>query len=344
MEVLGAVAATGQLIGTAVAILESISQLRDFLRHAPARYQGWRDELAVLGDTITSIRDDRALHTCQVSRIIKSMAPKITRLTELCAPYTSQPKQFRLISKLNRARKARAVESCILQNFQSLEHDKTTLILTISTLSRATSTEHREKGQNMQPSNGDQSTRVKKETNITFDMSDMDSNRDANGAVLPYRHSPDSHSRIGYNSNSAHSRSSTPDSTGSRALGPLYPSRNMSSQPLSSGQFVRFGNVRANGNQTIVGASHAYPSQRLEADFKDVDINGNNTSVGVWTDAAIAASQSHRDPKSTGKRSSGLASKPQESSPSLSSGASDTSSAMNTESTEEDSDKMDIDP
>lgn len=140
MEVLGAVAAAGQLAGTAITILDSISQLRDFLRHAPARYQGWNDELSVLGDTIKSIRDNKALHTCQISRILGNMAPKIEGLRELCAHYAFKPK-LRLISKLLKARKARTVESRILQKFQSLEHDKTTLILTINTLNYKTSIE-----------------------------------------------------------------------------------------------------------------------------------------------------------------------------------------------------------
>ncbi|KAI0835752.1 hypothetical protein F5Y06DRAFT_275289 [Hypoxylon sp. FL0890] len=133
MEVLGTVAAAGQLIGTAVRILDSIAQLRDFLQHAPARYQGWHSELAVLDDTISCIRHNSALQTSQISRIIEGMAPKIETLTGLCLRHSPESKG-KLVSRVNRALTARTVESRILQNFQSLEHDKTTLILTISTL------------------------------------------------------------------------------------------------------------------------------------------------------------------------------------------------------------------
>ncbi|OTA89592.1 hypothetical protein M434DRAFT_398484 [Hypoxylon sp. CO27-5] len=133
MEVLGTVAAAGQLIGTAVRILDSIAQLRDFLRHAPARYQGWHSELTVLNDTISYIRHNPALQTSQISHIVEAMAPKIETLTDLCLRHTPGPKQ-KLVSRLNRALSARTVESRILQSFQSLEHEKTTLILTISTL------------------------------------------------------------------------------------------------------------------------------------------------------------------------------------------------------------------
>ncbi|KAI1138517.1 hypothetical protein F5Y05DRAFT_42485 [Hypoxylon sp. FL0543] len=133
MEVLGTVAAAGQLIGTAIKILDSIAQLREFLHHAPARYQGWHSELAVLDDTVSCIRHNSALQTGQISRIIEAMAPKIETLTGLCLRHTPEARG-KLVSRLNRAFTARAVESRILQSFQSLEHGKTALILTISAL------------------------------------------------------------------------------------------------------------------------------------------------------------------------------------------------------------------
>ncbi|KAI1411848.1 hypothetical protein F5Y13DRAFT_51716 [Hypoxylon sp. FL1857] len=133
MEVLGTVAAAGQLIGTAMRILDSIAQLRDFLQHAPARYQGWHSELAVLHDTVSCIRYNSALQTSQITCIIEAMAPKIDTLAGLCLSHAPEPKQ-KLVRRLNKALTARAVESRILQSFQTLEHYKTTLILTISTL------------------------------------------------------------------------------------------------------------------------------------------------------------------------------------------------------------------
>ncbi|KAI2618369.1 hypothetical protein GGR54DRAFT_640495 [Hypoxylon sp. NC1633] len=133
MEVLGAVAASGQLIGTVIKILDSIAQLRDFLKHAPARCRGWRTQLSVLGDTISSIRDNSALQTHQIGRIIEDMAPKIESLMELCVRYTPEPR-LKLFKKLTRALSARAIEAQILYRFQALEHDKTSLILTISAM------------------------------------------------------------------------------------------------------------------------------------------------------------------------------------------------------------------
>ncbi|KAI1085989.1 hypothetical protein F5B19DRAFT_480778 [Rostrohypoxylon terebratum] len=148
MEVLGAVAAAGLFAGTAITILDAITQLRDFLRHAPARYQGWGDQLNVLADIIVSIRDNSALQTCQVSRIIESMAPKVTQLAELCAHHALEPKP-RFISRLIWAWKARDNEPRILQRFQSLERDKTALILIIGAMGHAKSTEKLEQTHNM---------------------------------------------------------------------------------------------------------------------------------------------------------------------------------------------------
>ncbi|KAI6088859.1 hypothetical protein F4821DRAFT_233150 [Hypoxylon rubiginosum] len=135
MEVLGAVAATGQLIGTGFAILDAIDQLRDFLKHAPDRCQGWRCQLDALSGTICDIRQNSQLQTYQVKRIIEDIAPKISTLTKLCAHYAPEPQpKSRLYKRLSKALSAKGIERRILQSFQSLEQDKTTLILSISTI------------------------------------------------------------------------------------------------------------------------------------------------------------------------------------------------------------------
>ncbi|KAI1099111.1 hypothetical protein F4804DRAFT_322778 [Jackrogersella minutella] len=145
MEVLGTVAACGQLIGTAIKILDSIAQLRDYLRHAPARHRGWHTELAALHNILSYIRHHSNLQTCQVKGIIESIDFKIATLTNLCGRYMPVPNQ-QLFIKLNRALSARTVESKILQGFESLEHDKTTLLLVISTLRESTSAQSSSRG------------------------------------------------------------------------------------------------------------------------------------------------------------------------------------------------------
>lgn len=141
MEILGAVAATGQLIGTVLAILDSIDRLREFLKHAPGRFRGYSIQLTALGEVLSSIRQNSLLHTCPVRRIIEEMAPKISTLMELCSLYAPQSK-LRLYARLNRALSAKKVEPRILQSFQSLETDKTTLILTITMIKKDIPIEH----------------------------------------------------------------------------------------------------------------------------------------------------------------------------------------------------------
>ncbi|OTA67111.1 hypothetical protein K449DRAFT_462081 [Hypoxylon sp. EC38] len=140
MEVVGGLAACGQLVGTAIKILDDISQIRNFIRHAPARYHGWNSQLDALSETISYIRDNSRLHTCQVERIIDSMDEKINALADLSAQFPLTP-NLRLLTKLNRVVAFKTAEAQILEFFKSLEYDKTTLILTISTLQRSTSTE-----------------------------------------------------------------------------------------------------------------------------------------------------------------------------------------------------------
>ncbi|KAI0896259.1 hypothetical protein F4806DRAFT_466719 [Annulohypoxylon nitens] len=140
MEVLGAVAAAGQLLGTAMKLINSIAQLKDNLQHAPARCREWTTELAVLDGTLTDICQNTRLQAShQIVRVMDVMTPKIDNLTNLCSCYIPNPKQ-NLIIRLNKAISARSLESKILQNFESLEHDKSTLLLTISTLKGLNST------------------------------------------------------------------------------------------------------------------------------------------------------------------------------------------------------------
>ncbi|XXH04260.1 hypothetical protein Hte_010674 [Hypoxylon texense] len=142
MEALGAAAAVGQFISMAAKMIDLIARLEDFLKNAPARYQGWRAQLATLDDTISYIRDNTELHTNHVKRVIGDMAPKILCLIKLCERYAPTPKaEWR--SRLKKALSAWGVEPQILQNLQSLEQDKTTLLLAINMSSRATTPEEK---------------------------------------------------------------------------------------------------------------------------------------------------------------------------------------------------------
>ncbi|KAI0896261.1 hypothetical protein F4806DRAFT_56110 [Annulohypoxylon nitens] len=266
MEVFGAVVAAGQLVGTAYTIHESIAQIRDFLQHAPARCQGWRDQLDVLADIALSIQENRTLQTCQVSRIIEAMAPKVTELKELCANYTSGPKH-RLISRLNWVRKVRNIEPRILQHFQSLEHDKTALILIISTLNRKNSTEQFKETQTMAD---------RKRDVVEMVNGKPDGNKKA---VVLYQNGASQNSDTSQNSNTPPNR---PTSSGTSSNRTTIPDHATSPTFSESGNFstrTTFKNLHTHGNGNAIGITKA--SSTRDTSFEDIMTPGNCNAIGL---------------------------------------------------------------
>lgn len=131
MEVLGAVAAATQLCGMLIKALESTARLREILKHGPAQYKCWDMELTTLQEAISLIKNSTSLHTYSVIQLIEIIASKIEELARICTKYCP-PSRARLLTKLLWAPRARSIENRILQNFASLEHDKTTLLLLIN--------------------------------------------------------------------------------------------------------------------------------------------------------------------------------------------------------------------
>ncbi|KAK5625325.1 hypothetical protein RRF57_001041 [Xylaria bambusicola] len=130
MEVVGTVAATAQLMGIAIGLLNSISQIHDLIKHVPDRYQRWHVELDLLGDAITCIQQNYALQTWQVRRVLENMLSKMQSLLKLCQTY-APPSKASWIIKILKNLSAHAIEPRIIEHLQSLEHDKTTLLLAI---------------------------------------------------------------------------------------------------------------------------------------------------------------------------------------------------------------------
>ncbi|KAI0107016.1 hypothetical protein GGR51DRAFT_163539 [Nemania sp. FL0031] len=125
MEVVGTVAATAQLVGMIMKIVESIATLHDLVKHVPGRYHRWEAELATLKETVCSIQNDSALQSVNVIRVIlKDMNPKIEKLVLLCRKHSPRPKS-KPVERVLTALSACAVEPHIIQTFESLEHDKT---------------------------------------------------------------------------------------------------------------------------------------------------------------------------------------------------------------------------
>ncbi|KAI1745220.1 hypothetical protein F4680DRAFT_401412 [Xylaria scruposa] len=131
MEVIGTVAATAQLLGMVMKILESISQLHDLVKHAPGRYRGWDAELTILGEMIYCIQVNPALQTFQVGRVIANISPKIESLVLLCREHCPRP-EVKPLKRVLTALSACAIEPRILRRFESLEQDKSTLLLAIN--------------------------------------------------------------------------------------------------------------------------------------------------------------------------------------------------------------------
>ncbi|RSL53483.1 hypothetical protein CEP54_010366 [Fusarium duplospermum] len=131
MEVVGAVAATSQLLTGALRIVEAIIQLREYLKHAPSQLQRWQAELSVLECAINFIRDDPKLQTPNMARVLETITSKIEDLTHLCPRSVPNKKSARYLIGIF---SARATQSRILQNFADLDRDKVTLILTIQTI------------------------------------------------------------------------------------------------------------------------------------------------------------------------------------------------------------------
>ncbi|KAI1753101.1 hypothetical protein F4782DRAFT_498340 [Xylaria castorea] len=131
MEVIGTVAATAQLLGMVMKVLESISQLHDLVKHVPGRYHSWNTELTTLGEMIYCIQRNPALQTFQVGRVIANISPKIEGLVLLCREHSPRSKA-KPLKRVLTTLSACAVEPRILRRFESLEQDKTTLLLAIN--------------------------------------------------------------------------------------------------------------------------------------------------------------------------------------------------------------------
>ncbi|KAI0437987.1 hypothetical protein F4803DRAFT_536488 [Xylaria telfairii] len=132
MEVLGAVAAASQLCGMLIQALDETARLRDLLRHAPTQYTRWNNELIILEEAISLIKANESLHTCTVMRLIEIITGKIKELTSFVCKNQPPLSDASFIKKLLWVPRARSIENRILQSFESLEYNKTTLILLIN--------------------------------------------------------------------------------------------------------------------------------------------------------------------------------------------------------------------
>jgi hypothetical protein len=133
MEVIGGVAASAQLLGTVVRILNAIIDIRDYIQNASGRFQKWHAELVALTATVSCIKQSPRLHTANIGQILEGISQKMDQLGSLFTQFSLAP-NLGPVKKIFKSFSASAVECRILQSFTALERDKTTLILTINTI------------------------------------------------------------------------------------------------------------------------------------------------------------------------------------------------------------------
>jgi hypothetical protein len=133
VEILGAAAATAQLLETTFKVVVGIAELRDRMKEAPSRIRGLKDELVTLNNTIIRIRDNPRLQEPHVEVIIMTIGLKVNTLNGLLSKSSTEP-NIPSLKKIVKALKVRQTEARIIQNFADLERDKTSLILTVNEL------------------------------------------------------------------------------------------------------------------------------------------------------------------------------------------------------------------
>ncbi|KAI1300646.1 hypothetical protein F5Y03DRAFT_363990 [Xylaria venustula] len=279
MEVLGTVAATAQLVGMAMSILDSIAQLHDLIKHVPDRYRRWNIELGLLRETIDCIQHNPALQTMHVGRVMKAMCPKIESLLRLCKKYTP-PSTANPIIKVLKNLSAHSVESLITEHLQSLEHDKTTLLLAIQLPAIPNTITDSCLAKDIMPGHALQS-------NYKFDTKDLpwnpiqeltDSDRSL-ALVEPIDKSTQNHSKqakqktIPQNLHLVASRE-TIFAEQSSPNGHSTPRLNKMNMTEQSGNFK---GIKMKGCHGLIGHSMAGTT----GDFEDIDLDGRDLVIGI---------------------------------------------------------------
>ncbi|KAH7254394.1 hypothetical protein NW759_009558 [Fusarium solani] len=251
MEVVGAVAATFQLLGIIKKTVQVIAELQEHLQDSSSRVKGWQDELSTLSDTMACIRHSPRLHTGNIETVVISIAQRIGYLRQTFAQVSSAPDRSP-VKKLFKAFSARAAESRILDSFAALERDKATLILTINTISGTILSEYFAQAKEDMPASW--ATDCRSESNIKF---------------LERPNATDSRLVL-----HAPARSSTSP--------PI-----MNDAPNIS-QNASFQKIKIRGSSHFVGNSSGKPGNST---FEEVDIDGSGVVLGVLRSDPFLVSQ-----------------------------------------------------
>jgi len=135
IEVLGAAAAASQLFGYILDIAEALFELRDHIKHAPARLQSYVEQLESLAATIQYIQENQNLLNPVVETPIKAISQKVNSLNQLLRKSLSKVSQPPL-KRYIRIFVEKKIERRIKEGFAALEGDKVNLVLCMAGLNR----------------------------------------------------------------------------------------------------------------------------------------------------------------------------------------------------------------
>ncbi|KAJ3456904.1 hypothetical protein MRS44_016927 [Fusarium solani] len=297
MEVVGAVAATFQLLGIIKKTVQVIAELQEHLQDSSSRVKGWQDELSTLSDTMACIRHSPRLHTGNIETVVISIAQRIGYLRQTFAQVSSAPDRSP-VKKLFKAFSARAAESRILDSFAALERDKATLILTINTISGTILSEYFAQAKEDMPASWATDCRSGKWEEggyaHTFCVAGMDADRrriESNIKFLERPNATDSrlvlHAPVRCPSHNPTSSRHDADVT------PTSQARSSTSPPIMNdapniSQNASFQKIKIRGSSHFVGNSSGKPGNST---FEEVDIDGSGVVLGVLRSDPFLVSQ-----------------------------------------------------
>ena len=131
VEVLGTLAAGSQLLGYIFKIGEALFELRDHIKHSPARIRSYVEQLESLACTVQYIQGNQKLHTHVVETLLRAISQKVDALNKILrtsfsgVTHRSSKRYFRIYGE-------KKTERRIKESLAALEGDKINLVLCIT--------------------------------------------------------------------------------------------------------------------------------------------------------------------------------------------------------------------
>ncbi|KAJ8132896.1 hypothetical protein O1611_g729 [Lasiodiplodia mahajangana] len=204
---------------------------------------------------------------------MECMKPKIESLVDLCKKYTPPSKANRVIKAL-RCLSAHKIEARIIEHLQSLEHDKTTLLITIQLLDRSISTGYLCPTDETMAENPRDSVRTytndTARDHILANRLQRSDDSDSSHALMQITRTQTQHSRGQYQQNAYQQPHQYPGTT--NGFPTSVPG---TSQPAGTAQSSTFEEVKIIGSRSHVGNSVEGNSK-----FSRVALTGDDNMVG----------------------------------------------------------------